>query len=107
MVLQGNSPFYLFKEIVKQREIEGLYPIAAKIPDIIRNLIKDGGKAGNISRIISILNDQVVRKLLSLIEDEMGPPPVKYCWLLMGSEGEKRADISDRSRQCNCLCRSL
>lgn len=89
MVLQGNSPFYLFKEIVKQREIEGLYHIAAKTPDIIRNLINEGGKAGNISRMISVLNDQIVRKLLSLLEDEMGEPPVKYCWLLMGSEGRR------------------
>lgn len=89
MVLQGSSPFYIFKEIVKQRNIEGLYPIAARIPDLIRNLIKEGGKAGNISRMISILNDQIVRQLLSLIEKEMGPPPVSYCWLLMGSEGRR------------------
>lgn len=88
-VLQGNSPFYLFKEIVKQREIEGLYSITAKIPDIIRNLIKDGGKAGNISRMISILNDQVVRRLLYLLEKQLGEPPVRYCWLLMGSEGRR------------------
>ncbi len=89
MVLQGNSPFYLFKEIVKQRDIEGLYPIAAKLPEIIRNLIKEGGKAGNISRMISILNDQIVKQVLSLLEREMGRPPVSYCWLLMGSEGRR------------------
>ena len=89
MVLQGNSPFYLFKEIVKQRDVEGLYPIAAKIPEIIRTLIKEGGKAGNISRMISILNDQIVKQLLTLLEKEMGPPPVSYCWLLMGSEGRR------------------
>lgn len=89
MLLQGNSPFYLFKEIVKQRTIEGLYPLAAKLPDIIRNLIKEGGKAGNISRMISILNDQIVKQLLTLLEKEMGEPPVSYCWLHMGSEGRR------------------
>lgn len=89
MVLQGNSPFYLFKEIVKQREIEGLYDLARKIPEIIRNLITEGGKAGNISRMISILNDHILQQLLSLLEEEMGEPPVSYCWLLMGSEGRK------------------
>ncbi len=89
MVLQGNSPFYLYKEIIKQRSIEGIYPLVSKVPELIRHLINEGGKAGNISRMISILNDQIVRQILMLMEKEMGPPPVNYCWLLMGSEGRR------------------
>lgn len=89
MVLQGNSPFYLFKEIIKQREIEGIYPIASKVPGIVRNLIREGGKAGSISRMISLLNDQVVRQVLTLLEKQLGEPPVSYCWLFMGSEGRR------------------
>ncbi|HKJ64799.1 MAG TPA: DUF294 nucleotidyltransferase-like domain-containing protein, partial [Desulfopila sp.] len=89
MVLQGNSPFYLYKEVSKQRSIEGIYPLVSKVPELIRHLINEGGKAGNISRMISILNDQIVRQILMLLEKEMGPPPVNYCWLLMGSEGRR------------------
>ncbi len=89
MLLQGTSPYSLFKEISKQRQIQGLYPLSQKIPDIIRNLIKEGAKAGDIARMISLLNDQILERLLTLLEDEMGPPPVPYCWLLMGSEGRR------------------
>jgi CBS domain-containing protein len=89
MVLQGSSPFYLFKEIIKQRQIEGIYPIASKVPGIVRNLIREGGKAGSISRMISLLNDQIVRQVLMLLEKEVGEPPVSYCWLFMGSEGRR------------------
>jgi len=89
MLLQGNSPYSLFKEIGKQREIRGLYPLSQKIPEMIRNLIKEGAKAGNIARMISILNDHILERLLTLLEDEMGAPPVDYCWLLMGSEGRR------------------
>ncbi len=89
MLLQGTSPFSLFKEIGKQRRIEGLYPLSQKIPDIIRNLIKEGAKAGNIARMISLLNDQILDRLLTLLEEELGPPPVDYCWLLLGSEGRR------------------
>lgn len=56
---------------------------------MIRNLIKEGAKPGNISRMISILNDHILERLLTLLEEEMGPPPVPYCWLLMGSEGRR------------------
>lgn len=89
MLLQGNSPYSLFKEIGKQKEIRGLYPLSQKIPDMIRNLIKEGAKAGNIARMISILNDHILERLLTLLEEEMGKPPVDYCWLLMGSEGRR------------------
>lgn len=89
MLLQGKSPYLLFKEIRKQETIQGLYVLAHKIPDLIRTLIKEGGKAGNISRMISLLNDQILARLLTLLEDELGPPPVPYCWLVMGSEGRK------------------
>ncbi len=89
MTLQGNSPYYLFKEIVTQRSIRGLYPLAQNVPDVIRALIKEGGKAGNITRMIAILNDHILKQMLTLLEREMGAPPVSYCWLLMGSEGRR------------------
>ncbi len=88
-VLQGNSPFYLFKEIVAQQNIVGLYPLAQKIPEMIHNLIREGGRASKITRMISLLNDQIVSRMLTLLEKELGPPPVKFAWLLFGSEGRK------------------
>ncbi|MGB5686343.1 MAG: DUF294 nucleotidyltransferase-like domain-containing protein [Candidatus Electrothrix sp.] len=88
-LIQGISPYSLFKEVGKQQTILGLYPLSKKIPEMIRNLIKEGAKPGNISRMISILNDHILERLLTLLEEEMGPPPVPYCWLLMGSEGRR------------------
>ncbi len=88
-VLQGNSPFYLFKEIVSQQNVVGLYSLAQKIPEMVHNLLREGGKASKITRMISILNDQIVSRMLTLLEKEIGPPPVKFAWLLFGSEGRR------------------
>lgn len=101
MLEQGHSPYYLFKEIISQSTIQGLYPLAQKIPDMIRNLIKEGGKAGNITRMIAVLNDHILERMLTLLQDELGPPPVPYCWLLMGSEG--RREQTFRTDQDNAL----
>ncbi len=89
MLLQGHSPYYLFKEIRSQASIVDLYPLAQKIPDVVRGLIKEGAKAGNITQMIAILNDHILDRMLTLLEQEMGPPPLPYCWLLMGSEGRR------------------
>jgi len=101
MLQQGHSPYYLFKEIISQRSFQGLYPLAQKIPETIRGLIKEGGKAGNITRMIAVLNDHILEKILDLLHEKMGPPPVKYCWLLMGSEG--RREQTFRTDQDNAI----
>ncbi|MDD5757528.1 MAG: putative nucleotidyltransferase substrate binding domain-containing protein [Desulfobulbaceae bacterium] len=89
MVEQGTSPLYLFREIVAQRRIEDLYPLAQKVPFVIRTLIEEGAKANNITRMITVLNDHILDRLLSLMVKEMGEPPLPFCWLSMGSEGRR------------------
>ncbi|WP_417915963.1 DUF294 nucleotidyltransferase-like domain-containing protein [Candidatus Electronema sp. JC] len=100
-LLQGHAPYSLFKEIGRQQQIEGLHPLSRKIPEMIRNLIREGARAGHISRMISILNDQILEQLLTLLEEELGPPPADYCWLLMGSEG--RREQTFRTDQDNAI----
>ncbi|MFA7384315.1 MAG: putative nucleotidyltransferase substrate binding domain-containing protein [Desulfurivibrionaceae bacterium] len=89
MLLQGTSPLYLFREIVAQRTIEGLYPLAEKIQAVIRTLIEEGAKANNITRMITVLNDHILDRLLTLLVEELGPAPLPFCWLVMGSEGRR------------------
>jgi CBS domain-containing protein len=100
-LIQGHAPYAMFKEIGRQQGIEGLHPLARRIPEIIRNLIREGARAGNIARMIAILNDQIIERLLTLLEQELGPPPVDYCWLLVGSEG--RREQTFRTDQDNAI----
>jgi CBS domain-containing protein len=68
---------------------------------MIRGLIKEGGKAGNITKMIAILNDHILERILTLLLDEMGPSPVPFCFLLMGSEG--RSEQTFRTDQDNAI----
>jgi CBS domain-containing protein len=85
----GSSPLYLFREIDNQRTIEGLYPFAQRIPRVVRALVEEGARANNITRVITVLNDQIVHRLLTLLDAQMGPAPFPYCWFTFGSEGRK------------------
>lgn len=87
MVQQGNSPYYLFKEIASQNEFEGLYLLSEKVSGLVRNIINEGGKAGDISRMIALINERILAQILVLIHRQLGPAPVKYSWLMFGSEG--------------------
>jgi CBS domain-containing protein len=89
MMLQGTSPLSFAKDLESQQSIEGLVPVSGKINRVVGLLLKEGARAGNITRILTELNDRLVRKVLEVAEDKFGRPPVPYCWIAFGSEGRK------------------
>jgi CBS domain-containing protein len=101
MVQQGTSPISLFREIVAQRKIDGLYSLSEKVPLVIRTLVEEGAKANNITRMIAVLNDQIVNRVLMLLEEELGSAPHPFCWMMLGSEG--RQEQTFKTDQDNAL----
>jgi len=89
MVAQGTSPLYMFREIMAQRRPEGLYDLSNKVHKVVRSLIEEGAKAYNITRMITVLNDHILERLLAMMNEEFGPPPLPYTWLSLGSEGRR------------------
>ena len=94
MVEQGTSPISLFREIVAQQRIQDLYALARKIPLVVATLMQEGGKAPDITRMTAVLNDHIVTRVLSLLEEEMGPAPHPWCWIMLGSEGRREQTLS-------------
>jgi CBS domain-containing protein len=101
LILQGRSPVYLFKEIMNQSSMERLYELSMRIPLVVRPLMEEGAKASNITRMITVLNDLILNRILTLMQEDLGPPPLPFCWLVMGSEGRKEQTF--RTDQDNAI----
>ncbi len=89
MMLQGLSPLTIVRDLEIQQNLEGLMNTSTQINSIVGNLLSQGAKASNITRIITEINDRIVRKIIQFAEREFGHPPVPYCWIALGSEGRK------------------
>ncbi|UZP67201.1 DUF294 nucleotidyltransferase-like domain-containing protein [Desulfovibrio mangrovi] len=89
MVMQGRTPMSLFREIMHQRTLEGLHPLGQRVAHVVRGLVEEGARAGAITRMITVFNDLMLEKVLSLLQRELGPAPVPFCWMCMGSEGRR------------------
>ncbi len=101
MMLQGTSPLSVAREIEGQDTIDGLVPASKKISKIITLLIREGAKAGHITRIMTEINDRLLKKVLEITESKLGPPPSGYCWIVFGSEG--RREQTFRTDQDNAI----
>ena len=106
MMLQGTSPLSLTKDIESQQTIEGLIPVSKKINGIVGLLLKEGAKASNITKVITEINDRLVRKVLEFAERKHGKPPVALLLDRLWERGPQGADLQDRSGQRYHLRRS-
>jgi CBS domain-containing protein len=89
MLLQGTSPLSLARDIESQQTVEGVVPAAGKIGGMITLLLKEGAHASNITRVVTEINDRLVRKIVQIAERTVGRPPLPFCWIVFGSEGRK------------------
>ena len=101
MLLQGKSPLSLARHIEQQQSIEDLAVAQKRIGDLLPLLMREGARASHITRVVAELNDRVMTKILELGEEQLGPPPVPYCWVVLGSEG--RREQTFKTDQDNAL----
>lgn len=101
MLVQGTSPLSMAREIEAQTTVEGLVPVSRKVQRLIGLLLREGARACNITRVMTEINDRIVKKVLELTEKAMGNPPVGYCWISTGSEGRKEQTF--RTDQDNAI----
>jgi CBS domain-containing protein len=89
MLMQGLSPVSIARDIESRHTIEDLALAAARVNRIIALLLKEGARASNITRILSEINDRLVRQVLEIVGRRHGKAPVPFCWIACGSEGRK------------------
>ena len=88
MVSLGNNPAVLIKAIKRAKKTKHLKPIRAQIMQLLQGYIDQNIPIMLTSKIITELNDACIKQVIAIALDKMEtPPPVKFAWLAMGSQG--------------------
>ena len=82
-----KSPIYLLRDIERASTTEDLARYATELAGMVETMLWGGLNAAQIGPVVSRLNDALVVRLLRLAEEELGPAPVPYAWIVFGSEG--------------------
>lgn len=101
MVLQGKSPLNVVRFIEAQTNVQDLAKANQRISGLLPLLLREGAKASHITRVVAEMNDRLIVKILQFAEARVGPPPVPYCWVVLGSEG--RREQTFKTDQDNAL----
>ncbi len=93
LVAQGQSPFFVMREIAQARFVNQIVQVHHQIPRLIQALIHTGAKAQNVTRFLTTVSDAILQKLIGFAIDEMGPPPARFVFMILGSEGRKEQTL--------------
>ncbi|MGM0913114.1 MAG: DUF294 nucleotidyltransferase-like domain-containing protein [Pseudomonadota bacterium] len=82
---ETHSSLYLVSNIFSQSTAEGLAKLAPDVRAAFVRMVEDGADSRMIGSALSTIGRSFTRRLLELAEEELGPPPVAYCFMAMGS----------------------
>jgi CBS domain-containing protein len=95
LVRLGNSdPVVLAAEIGRQRTLAGVVELAGRIPLVLAELVDRDVSAADIGRVTTALRDAVRRRVIALVEEEVGPPPTAYSWVVLGSAAREEEALA-------------
>jgi PAS domain S-box-containing protein len=85
--MHQNAISFLIHEIETAGDVNQLAHIYKRVPVLVKALLESGDRTGNINRIITSVADAMHRRVVGFAMDEMGPPPCRFAFMVMGSEG--------------------
>jgi CBS domain-containing protein len=80
--------------IQRSETVAALAARAADMRRLSHHLVAQGLGAGPLTRLISRLNDQLTRRLLTIGAAQFGIDTRAFCWLSFGSEGREEQTIA-------------
>jgi CBS domain-containing protein len=93
LLSQGQSPVILMHQIHESDTVEEIVARYRHLPGMIKTLIDGGAKAEHLNRMITSVSDAILEKVLDFAIQELGPPPSRFAFIIMGSEGRKEQTL--------------
>lgn len=82
---ESQSSLHLVNSISNQNSVAGLRSLLRDLRGTYVRMVRDGATAHMIGSAISGIGRAFTQRLLELAERELGPPPVPYCFMALGS----------------------
>jgi CBS domain-containing protein len=94
---EATGAFYLRRTLDRVEDPTVLAHYSREVAGTVQTLFRGGLGAVQIGRIVSSLNDALVKRFVGLAERELGPAPTDFAWIVFGSEGRfEQALLTDQ-----------
>ena len=91
LAAQARTPFVLRRAISDATNAEQLRDAAEGLDPTVVALYRGGLAPVQISAVISVVVETLIRRMVELAVDAAGRPPTEFAWLSLGSHGRREA----------------
>lgn len=92
-----HSPALLIQEIRQAASTTALASARGRVPSFVRTLVEAGARPRNVNRVITSVSDAITERLIALAQQDLGPAPVRFAFVALGSEGrEEQTLVTDQ-----------
>jgi len=82
---ESQSSLYLVSNIYHQNDVKGLKKISRDVRDSFVRMVNEDANSHMIGSAMAGIGRSFTQRLLELGEEKLGPPPVPYCFMALGS----------------------
>lgn len=82
---ESQNSLYLVSNIYHQKDVKGLKRLSKDVPDTFVRMVNEDANSHMIGSALAGIGRSFTQRLLELGEEKLGPPPVPYCFMALGS----------------------
>ncbi|WP_440996354.1 DUF294 nucleotidyltransferase-like domain-containing protein [Arhodomonas sp. SL1] len=90
---ETHSSLYLVDAIFSRNSAEELAGLLPEVRATFVRMVRDGADSRMVGSALSTIGRSFTRRLLELAEQELGPPPVRYAFMALGSMARNEQSI--------------
>lgn len=91
--LQRVDLVHLARAVRHAVSIDKLVQLRDEVRSLVDRMIAHGANSEQVTRLITLLNDHMVSRVIELCIEQHGHPGVDFTWLVFGSEGRKEQTL--------------
>ncbi|MBY4678242.1 DUF294 nucleotidyltransferase-like domain-containing protein [Marinobacterium arenosum] len=82
---ESQSSLYMVRSIFRSQNVEELKALTDEVKACFVRMVNEDANSHMIGSAMSVIGRSFKQRLLELAEEQLGPPPVPYCFLALGS----------------------
>ena len=90
---QAQSPFVFIQSVKLARSVDELKTKWELVPHIVAQLLNRGVNAEIVNQVITTVADTIAIKVIEKVIKEIGKPPARFVFMVLGSEGRKEQTL--------------
>lgn len=82
---ESQSSLVIVSSIFRQQTVDDLEVLSKDVPACFSRMVSEDANSHMIGSAMAVIGRSFKQRLLELAEEALGPPPVPYCFLALGS----------------------